>query len=163
MWVWRPGEYEPVVAGVLRQRGPLIAFSYGRSYLDRENFPLYLPELPLGSPEIAPEHDEVAGCIHDASPDGWGRHVIRHRLQIDPGAAEPGLLDYLLLSGSNRIGALDFQTSPTEYVHRGTTGVTLDDLMRAADAVEAGEELAPELRDALLLESSPGGASTQRP
>ena len=97
--------------------------------------------------------------LHPRRQPRWlGAPRIRHRLQIDPGAAEPGLLDYLLLSGSNRIGGLDFQTSPTEYVHRGTTGVTLDDLMRAADAVEAGEELAPELRDALLLESSPGGA-----
>ncbi len=158
VWVWRPGEHEPVVAGILRQRGSLINFSYARSYLDREEFPLYLPELPFGSQEIAPEHDEVAGCIRDAGPDGWGRRVIRHGLQIDLRADEPGLLDYLLQSGSNRIGALDFQASPTEYVHRGTTGVSLDDLMRTADAVEAGDELAPELRDALLLESSPGGA-----
>lgn len=158
VWVWQPGEREPVVAGVLRQRGSLIAFSYARSYLDREGFPLYLPELPFGSQEIAPEHDEIAGCIRDAGPDGWGRRVIRHWLQIDSRADEPGLLDYLLQSGSNRIGAFDFQASPTEYVHRGTTGVTLDDLMRVADAVEAGDELVPELRDALLLETSPGGA-----
>ncbi|HQU26217.1 MAG TPA: type II toxin-antitoxin system HipA family toxin [Acidimicrobiales bacterium] len=158
VWVWLPGEREPVVAGVLRQRGPVIAFSYAQSYLNNETFPLYLPELPFGSREIAPEHDEVAGCIRDAGPDAWGRRVVRHQLQIDPRADEPGLLDYLLHSGSNRVGALDFQASPTEYVHRGPTGVTLEDLMRVADAVEVGAELAPELRAALLLESSPGGA-----
>ncbi len=158
VWVWRPGELEPVVAGVLRRRGPLVAFSYGQSYLDRAEFPLYLPELPLVSLEIAPEHDEIAGCIRDAGPDGWGRRVIGYQMQIDPKADEPTLLDYLLLSGSNRIGALDFQASPTEYLHRGTSVVTLDDLMRAADAIDAGDDVAPELRDALLHESSPGGA-----
>jgi len=158
VWIWLPGELDPVVAGVLRQRGPVITFAYGRSYLERDQFPLYIPELPLQLDEISPEGDEVAGCIRDAGPDGWGRRVIRHRLQLASDADEPGILDYLQLSGSDRAGALDFQTSPAEYVHRGSTAVTLEHLLQAAEAVEAGEPIAQELADALLLESSPGGA-----
>ena len=157
VWIWLPGELDPVVAGVLRQRGPVITFAYGRSYFERGELPLYLPELPFQLNEISPEGDVIAGCIRDAGPDGWGRRVIRHRLQLASDADEPGVLDYLLLSGSDRVGALDFQTSPAGYVPRGSTRVTLEHLLQAADAVEAGEPVAPELADALLLESSPGG------
>ena len=124
VWIWLPGELDPVVVGVLRQRGPVITFAYGRSYFERGEFPLYLPELPFQLDEISPEGDVIAGCIRDAGPDGWGRRVIRHRLQLASDADEPGVLDYLLLSGSDRVGALDFQTSPAGYVPRGSTRVT---------------------------------------
>jgi len=159
VWVWLLGATDPVVAGVLRPNGSVVTFTYGQSYLARaEQFALYLPELPLRSGEISPEVDEIAGCIRDAGPDSWGRRVIRHRLDLANDADEPGILHYLLLSGSERIGVLDFQASPTEYVHRGPREIALDVLLRVADAVEAGEPVPQELADALLLESSPGGA-----
>lgn len=61
----------------------------------------------------------VAGCIRDAAPDGWGQRVIENRLMSRVGqlggliggpraGQQYGLLTYLLESGSNRIGALDF-------------------------------------------------------
>ena len=159
VWVWLPGERDPVVAGVLRPNGSVITFTYGRSYLDRaERFSLFLPELPLRSGETSPEADEIAGCIRDAGPDSWGRRVIRYRLDRVADAYEPGVLGHLLLSGSDRIGALDFQASPTEYVHRGAGDVPVEHLLRATDAVAAGEAVPQELADALLLETAPGGA-----
>lgn len=67
-------------------------------------------------------------------------------------------LNYMLMSGSDRIGALDFQTSPRDYVPRLQRDATLQDLLEAADAVERGLPLSPELEDALRHGTSIGGA-----
>lgn len=47
-------------------------------------------------------------------------------------------LTYLLESGSDRIGGLDFQASPTEYVPRSAQNASLEELMLAATMVEKG-------------------------
>jgi serine/threonine-protein kinase HipA len=160
VWVWLPGAREAVVAGRLDRADAVVTFTYGRSYLDRPDaIALYLPELPLRRGQIAPRVGEVAGCIADSAPDAWGQRVILHRHTsgrgIDP--AELGLLTYLLESGSDRIGALDFQTSPSAYRARATTG-SLDDLVSAAGMVEEGIPLPDELDRALVHGSSVGGA-----
>lgn len=161
VWVWLPGATEPVVAGRLDAAGDLLTFTYGRSYLAREDaIPLYLPELPLERGRIAPLSGDVAGCIADAGPDAWGQRVILNRL-VGAGAldtAELHRLTYLLESGSDRIGALDFQASPSEYVARTGDHAPLDELARAAEQVEQGVPLSPVLNRALLHGSSIGGA-----
>lgn len=105
VWTWLPGKGEPVVAGRLDAEGPLITFTYGRSYLSRPDaIALYFPELPLERGPIEPLRGEVAGCINDAAPDAWGQRVILNRL-LGPGAPDTGelsILTYLLESGSNR-------------------------------------------------------------
>jgi serine/threonine-protein kinase HipA len=108
----------------------------------------------------------VAGVIRDAGPDAWGQRVVLHRLlgsarsDIDP--AELGLLTYLLESGSDRVGALDFQESNDTYVARDSTA-SLEEMMTAAERLEAGEPFAPELDGALLGGSSLGGARPKVP
>ena len=67
-------------------------------------------------------------------------------------------LDYLLLSGSDRIGALDFQARASEYVPRESNHPTLDDLLQAAEMLESNRPLPPELERALLRGTSIGGA-----
>ncbi len=161
VWVWLPGEAHPVVAGRLDAVGEILTFTYGRSYLARDNaIALYLPELPLGRGEIYPLVGEVAGCIADAGPDAWGRRVILNRRvgreEID--VSELNLLSYLLESGSDRIGALDFQASATEYVARSAGSATLSELVESAERVEQGIPLSPALDEALLHGSSIGGA-----
>lgn len=164
VWVWLPGETGPVVAGRLAATGNQLLFNYGRSYLARKNaIPLYEPELPLRAgvlPLINGLH--MPSCIRDAAPDAWGRRVILNRkLGVqgrDVDAASLDELTYLLESGSDRIGALDFQTSAAKYVARDATPVSLDDLMNAAASIEKGLPLAPELDRALLHGSSIGGA-----
>lgn len=37
VWIWLPGETEPVVAGRLEADNGRILFNYGRSYLERVN------------------------------------------------------------------------------------------------------------------------------
>jgi len=124
VWIWLPGETEPVVAGKLEADNGIVQFNYGRSYLDRPNaIPIYEPELPL-KPGILPLLGdlEIPNCIRNAAPDAWGRRVIINR-QLgkkgrDTDTAELDELTYLLESSSDRIGALDFQRHPNEYVPR---------------------------------------------
>lgn len=164
VWVWLPEAVEPVVAGRLEATGAGIDFNYGRSYLERDDaLPLYLPELPLRPGRQRPPAGlSVAGCIADAGPDAWGQRVVMNRLLGAGGKdADPAALDfltYLLESGSDRIGALDFQPSPRSYRERNDESAPLEELMEAAARVEEGVPLPPELDAALLHGSSVGGA-----
>jgi serine/threonine-protein kinase HipA len=164
VWTWLPGEEEPVVAGRLELTGGIVSFNYGRSYLAHPDaIPLYLPELPLRPGAITPlEGLTIAGYINDAGPDAWGQRVVMQHL-LGSGARQEdaavfGPLTYLLRSGSNRIGALDFQERADVYVSREETTATLSELMDAADAVNEGRSLSPALDLALLHGSSVGGA-----
>ncbi len=164
VWVWLPGAEEPVVAGRLDVVGDVIAFTYGRSYLGRnEQIALYLPELPLRRGRIMPLVGTIAGCIADAGPDAWGQRVIlNHRVgRGGEDTAELSPLTYLLDSGSDRIGAFDFQASAAEYVPRSRGEAQLSELAslaKSARRVEEGIPLSPALDQALLHGSSVGGA-----
>ena len=157
VWVWLPGAADPVVAGRLTDQGSVTTFAYGRSYLQNPAaVPLYLPELPLRRGEIAPRSGVIAGCVADSAPDAWGRRVIEHRRT---GArSDLPVLAYLLESGSDRIGALDFQRSATRYEARSGDAASLAELAEAAARVESGEPLTPALDRALLHGTSVGGA-----
>jgi serine/threonine-protein kinase HipA len=161
VWVWLPGAAEPVVAGRLDPVGPTVTFTYGQSYLEHEHrISLYLPELPLERGAVSPRVGDIPGCIADAGPDAWGQRVILYRLtgRADAETTEFGPLTYLLQSGSDRIGALDFQASPREYIPRAIHHASLDELAEFAERVERGLPLSPELDQALLHGSSVGGA-----
>ena len=164
VWVWLPGATEPVVAGRLATAGDQLHFNYGRSYLARKDaISLYEPELPL-QPGVLPLLNglNMPSSLRDAAPDVWGRRVILNRkfgakgIDVDVGALDE--LSYLLESGTDRIGALDFQASPTDYVAREAATASLGELTNAAAKVEMGVPLTPELDRALLHGSSIGGA-----
>ena len=164
VWIWRPGATEPVVAGRLMQAGNRLLFTYGASYRRRKNaISIYEPELPLQESVIAPINGlSMASCIRDGSPDAWGRRVIINRLMgKKPDAAgvpEIGELTFLLHSGSDRIGALDFQASATEYVPRLAAQASLDELMEASALIEKGLTLPRALDQVLNHGTSIGGA-----
>jgi len=164
VWTWLPGATQAVVAGVLSKQGQQLVFNYGRSYLARSDaVALYEPELPLRAGAIALLPGlSMPNCIRDASPDAWGRRVLINRKLGVGGAAAAGAeldeLSYLLESGSDRIGALDFQHSPTHYQPRHAQQATLGELLIAAETVERGWPLTPELDQALLHGTSLGGA-----
>ncbi len=166
VWIWLPGKTEPVVAGRLHAIGsPLtLIFNYGKSYLERNDaIPIYLPELPLRAGELPlPGGLTMPSSIRDAAPDAWGRRVILNRKFGVKGARldeiELSELAFLLESGSDRIGALDFQLSPTDYVARSPKNASLEELIQAAERVEKGIPLTPELAQALHHGSSIGGA-----
>lgn len=164
VWAWLPGATEPVVAGRLVPVGQQIQFVYGRSYRERPDaIPLYLPELPLGSDPVSPPNNmPIAGAIRDGAPDAWGRRVILNKTFGVKGEALDGLeldeLVFLLESGSDRIGALDFQASASTYAARGGKYASLEELLASAERVEQNLPLTPELDQALHHGSSIGGA-----
>ena len=163
VWIWLPGATAPVVAGRIARDGERLIFNYGQSYLDLDDrIPVYEPELPLRSGLIAPEAGlGMAGCLRDAAPDAWGRRVILNRTfgrkgkDVDTTALDE--LTYLLESGSDRTGALDFQHSPSEYVPRAVRSATLEELLNAAEKVEKGVPLSPGPDQALFHGTSLGG------
>lgn len=162
VWVWLPGATAPVVAGRLAPSGGQLAFNYGRSYLERPDaVSLYEPELPLRAGVLpVPAGMSMPSAIRDAAPDAWGRRVIINRLLGRTGgdAAELDELTYMLQSGSDRIGALDFQASARSYVAREPREASLAELLDAADLVQQGARLPPALDAALFHGSSIGGA-----
>ncbi len=164
VWVWLPGRVEPVVAGRLDVVGDRHLFTYGRSYLDRPDaVALYLPELPLAPGQRWPPAGmRMPGCIADAMPDSWGRRVLlaRHLGHLTQDTETSDLPDivYMLESSSDRIGALDFQVSPSQYVPRTMATASLEDIQEAADRLQAGAVLPPELAAAVFRGTSIGGA-----
>lgn len=164
VWIWLPGALEPVIAGRIELDGGVYAFNYGRSYLERTDaIPIYAPELPLQRGRIAPNAPlDMAGCLRDGAPDAWGRRVIINRLTGLRGEAANSIdfdeLTFMLNSGSDRIGALDFQTSADRYQPREQDNATLEELLEAAERVERGEPIPPALDKALFHGSSIGGA-----
>lgn len=160
VWVWLPGEVGPVVAGILTRDGKNLVFNYGKSYLARDNsIAIYTPELPLRAgvlPLIEGLH--MPSCLRDASPDAWGRRVLMVKRTMDKNAEELDELTCMLESGSNRIGALDFQLSATEYIPRLTESVTLEQLQESTEKVTNGLPLSPELAMVLQHGTAVGGA-----
>lgn len=164
VWLWLPDEVKPVVAGKLTFQGGLLVFNYGRSYLERKNaIAIYDKELPLRSGILEPRNGlHMPSCIRDASPDAWGRRIIINRLlglkspQAD--TSELDELTYLLESGSDRIGALDFQYSATEYQSRESKNTSLEELQEVVERVEKGLPLNSHLENALNHGTSIGGA-----
>ncbi|MEZ5493984.1 MAG: HipA domain-containing protein [Pseudomonadales bacterium] len=169
VWIWLPNETTPVVAGRVSNQNGLLLFNYGKSYLERSNaIAIYDKELPLQAGVLPlPNGLTMPSCLRDASPDAWGRRVIINRTLGVKGTGANNIdldeLTYWLESGSDRIGALDFQRSPTDYVPRlasqaNSAGIALEELLASAEKVEKGLPLSPELDQALNHGSSIGGA-----
>src|SRR3546814_8915446 len=101
---------------------------------------------------------QLPRAIRDGAPDAGGGRVIINRIGgRDEGELAPAELDeltYLLESGSDRIGMLDFQASATDYVPRQRQNATLAELMESAERVEQGVPLTPELDQALDRKST---------
>ncbi len=168
VWIWLPEQTEPVVAGRLEADNGNLLFNYGKSYLERVNnvtpaISIYKPELPLEAGALSLlDGLSMPGCIRDGAPDAWGRRVIINKKLGLKGAGtdtvELDELTYLLESGSDRIGALDFQLSSSEYEPRRATNVPLEELLDSAARVEKGIPLNPELDMALYHGTAIGGA-----
>ncbi|KQO98454.1 type II toxin-antitoxin system HipA family toxin [Leifsonia sp. Leaf264] len=164
VWVWTPGASDPVVAGLIERIGDTHFFTYGGSYPSlHDAVPLYLPELPLTNKDrIRPLGDlTLAGCLADGAPDAWGRRVVLARrlgkVTRETDVDQLDILTYMLESGSDRFGAIDFQASAREYVPRQKSA-SLEELQTAAERLEAGTPLTTALGDALVHGTSIGGA-----
>ena len=159
VWVWLPGATDPVVAGRLDAHDGLVTFNYGKSYLERDTaFPLYEPELPLqpGALPLLPGLS-MPNCLRDAAPDAWGRRVVINRLLglkgVKADSAQLDDLTYLLESGSDRIGALDFWRLRLGIGHPGDRSLVADYVLAkpAPDDREAIERAIDKSLDVLPL------------
>jgi serine/threonine-protein kinase HipA len=163
VWVWLPGATTPVVAGRLADYDGQLQFNYGKSYLDLPKaIALYGPELPLKAGRL-PLHKDlcIPGCLRDAVPDAWGRRVLslhKPEMKSARSALVPHeILGYLLESGSDRSGALDFQPSSSEYRPRLPRNFSLEELQSAATNVDQGKSLPAKYEQALRQSSTIGG------
>jgi serine/threonine-protein kinase HipA len=156
IWIWLPGEHEPVVCGRLKAENNIYSFVYGRSYLERLNAIALDPvELPLQEGVFSPAFGETHSVIRDAAPDAWGRRVLLYK----SGGRPLSELDYLLQAGNDRIGALDVTPESTGYNSvQPDCQASIEDLLNAAQIVETGKPLPESLGNALLHGSSVGGA-----
>lgn len=168
VYITLPGNVEPVTAARFelrtdRTRTPVGRFVYGRSYLERNNAvefdPIELRLSPRRYQTVA--LGGVFGALRDAGPDYWGRRIIEKHA----GKASLGELNYLLQSADDRAGALGFGLNLDPPAPRRTFNQTLalEKLQAIADAVVAGENLAPDdanaqVQDLMLLGTSMGGA-----
>ena len=161
VWTWLPGANEPVVAGRVYRQGRELRFNYGQGYLSRRDAIALQPfGLPLEEGALRPDIGlDAHGVIRDAAPDSWGMQVIlRRRVGLDTQDSDAlPLLTYLLDSGSNRVGALDFQTSSDHYEARTTDG-TLAELVEAGERLAQGLPFSLELDDVLTFGTAVGGA-----
>lgn len=164
VWIWLPGAIKPVVAGVVVGDGTSLTFNYGKSYLARSDaISIYDVELPLQAGALPLLNGlSMPGCLRDGAPDAWGRRVIINKLLgakgRDVDTTRLDELTYMLESGSDRIGALDFQKSESTYKPRVANNATLEELLTSAERVEKGILLSPDLDRALHHGSSIGGA-----
>ncbi|MCS3903863.1 serine/threonine-protein kinase HipA [Methylohalomonas lacus] len=163
IWIWLPGETDPVVCGKVaaRDAGPnaIHRFVYGRSYRDLEAaIPLLPHALPIKAGE-QPSRRGLHGVLRDAAPDAWGRRVLMYKLQmsVERGEAELTEIDYLLAGGQG-VGALHFQGDAEAWQPKASHTAELKDMLSAAEAVEQNQPLPPELDQALLHGTSIGGA-----
>ncbi len=165
-----PGEVEPVPAGLLEidERGPEVLgsnFVYGTRYLERKNR-LEIDPVGLGfvkgqnvkGVKLYPPADlALFGGIRDAAPDAWGRRVIENKLRVPANSLPES--EYLLRAGSNRVGALDIRPDLNAPAQPGTLGAVrrLEDLLEAADAIEAGTPIPEHLHEIFDAGTSFGG------
>lgn len=166
VWMWLPDQTTPVVVGqvVQNEESQVIHFGYGRSFRNHPDaFPIFTPDLPLQEGLIDPARGHLlAPSLRDALPDRWGRRVIVNELlghrkdEIEEDAF--GEMTFMIKSGSDRIGALDFQESADTYVPRISAEATLEELQNFSDLIEAGEDVPKELARVILHGSSIGGA-----
>lgn len=162
VWIFLPQEASPTVAGVVQNVNEKYYFTYGQSYLSNPKAIAIFPEeLPLIKGTFSPKHN-IASCLRDASPDAWGRRVILHALynsgMISDKYDELDEITFFLKSGSDRIGALDFQESSRHYIARLQNDIKLKDLLEAVSYIEEGKKLNYDLTLALLHGTSIGGA-----
>lgn len=160
------GDFIP--AGLLMMAGQgrdsYAEFQYGKRYLNRDDAlpvdPVSLP-LQVGKFQTAKGFKMLFGGIRDASPDGWGRHVLSQAAQGEGRVLTE--FDYLTLSADDRVGALAFGPDLSGPQRRfpfkisgelsGET-LNLDEMLKIADTIENENEFEDKYKRFLVRGSS---------
>jgi len=174
VFIYIDGEWLPCGYLTIQEDGRQVVstFRYGLKYLERKNaIPVDPVQLPLSDGMFtSSKKSPIFGGIRDASPDGWGRHLLDR-------AAEPNSpceFEYLTaLPLEDRIGALGFgksiETGPAPIIPKWKINpvygadLSLEDMIEAADKIESLTDLSPKHRRFLIRGSSIGGAQPKAP
>lgn len=152
----------------MTEQGPELlasSFAYGLNYLNRADAIEVDPvSLAIRGPEsikgklLLPVNNLVSfGGIRDAAPDSWGRRVIEAKLKVPANSLSES--QYLLHSGSERVGALDIRSNIKDEPTGATGSVhALAYLMEAAERIEAGADVPANLEYIFMAGSALGGA-----
>lgn len=156
VWAWLPQQQDPIVVGKLALQDKKYQFVYSANYRNNVAAISLSPfELPLEKGTFIPHGIQIMpSCLRDASPDAWGRRLLHYEYPQN----DLNELDVLLLSGSNRIGNLDFQLSAHEYVPRDTDDYRLETIEILAKIAENQRMVTLPTPLALLHATSIGGA-----
>jgi serine/threonine-protein kinase HipA len=135
-------------------------FRYGDRYLERANRVELDPfRLPLARETYTfTKLNGIPGAVRDAGPDYWGRLVIERLLGKSPNDLDD--IDYLLHGPTDGAGnlsfGLDVEPRPAARPHNRTQ--QLAELVAAAEAVQDGRPVPPEILERLEPGTSMGGA-----
>ena len=162
-----PGHSQAVPAAMtkLQQRGVLEEgiFAYGRQYLALDGAialnPGYLPLAPDIFPLPAARSRDGGALnltLKDALPDAWGRLVIQARNDW----RSISDVDALLQTNADRVGAMVFSAQQEEIpkLDLALQSFSIEELAKAAHALEFNMEVPPALRRLLSQGGSLGGA-----
>jgi len=165
VYIQLPGTMETIPAALLKvQTLPdstqIGRFRYGDRYRERpEAIALDPFQLPLTKDVFEfTRLKGIPGAVRDAGPDAWGRRVIEHKLQRS--AAELQEIDYLLQGPQDGAGYLSFglKAMPPAPKRQYNRTHQLEELVAAAQAIEAGQLLPIEVLERLDPGTSMGGA-----
>jgi serine/threonine-protein kinase HipA len=160
-----PGTLDTVPAARLRVEklddGTHIGhFRYGDRYLERaNNIELDPFRLPLARETFTfTKLNGIPGAVRDAGPDYWGRLVIERLLGMSPNDLDD--IDYLLRGPTDGAGNLSFglDVEPHAATRPHNRTQQLAELIAAADAVQEGRPVPPEILERLEPGTSMGGA-----
>lgn len=160
-----------VKAGVLHIHGhpgtESSTFSYSGEWLAHADSFAFQPDLPL-KPEpvhVGRERNSLPGFVRDASPDRWGRKLVKLRAARNGMQGTSGECRFLLsLADSSRIGALSYRidgSGPFLGDIGSRPEPRLSDIGRIAQsvaAVQEGSETEDDLAFLLDAGSPLGGA-----
>lgn len=158
-----PSGRETIVGNLSEVGSPgrqVVEFQYAPSYLQDPEVYAISPELKLGGGAFTPTGGRtMLGGIADAQPDSWGRRLINAGRDDNTRASEMEVL--AAVRDETRQGALRVKVDG-EYVGTRSaptpTIVDLPDLIEAARAFEANEEIPEQFEKLLLVGTSGGGA-----
>lgn len=165
VYIHLPGTVETVPAALLKVQtlpdGTQIGrFRYGDRYLQRADAVALDPfRLPLD--KTVHEFTQlkgIPGAVRDAAPDSWGRRVIEHKLERT--ASDLDEMDYLLHGPQDGAGYLSFglKVEPPAPKRLYNRTHQLEDLVTAAQSIDAGRPVPARLLEQLEPGTALGGA-----
>ncbi len=152
-------ERTPLLAGELRllpgMKGSV--FQYSGDFLENPGAialdPLSLPLQPTEMVTVREGDSLIPDAFSDAGPDVWGRAVIDRLARLERSSE----FDYLLATGSNRAGALDFSVDMEKHEAVSAQIDDLADIEVAIDQIQRKLPIEERLRHLLALGTSVGG------